>query len=713
MSIANKTLIFVAAAFVLPLMLLILGLYCLDQVASSMGSSGLTLEPDIQRALESAKALLWWVFVPGLLILGVLSYVFWRAVIVPAQQLQSSLATAVANLDFTHTFPAASDDEIGRALMAYNALAQKLRKSFLHIEEVTVHLSDITEEVDTSARRIARNSQLQTDASLNMAASVEDMADGIGQVTAQTEQAREHTRRSREVAEEGTRDILSILAGIQSISESVNKASATIKSLRDDCNGVSDMAVDIHQIADQTNLLALNAAIEAARAGEQGRGFAVVADEVRNLASRTAQSTQEISKLVVRMQESARVAVESMLATEEEVQKGVESAKKAGEAIDLINQGSLTATKTVDNIFAAIQEQQKVSLDISKKIEQIATMSEQNSQASATSARSIGAISTASRDIAAALGQYKFTSTTGRIVLRAADMHGADHPAVRALQCMSEYLAERTQGRITLKVCPGGELGNDSEVFEQLLAGGVDMMRSNPAVLNKDVPETVLLALPFLFRSLDHMHKAMDGSPGEQILDACKKAKLVGLAFYDSGARSIYANRPIHTPADVRGLRLRVMPSDMWVTVAQAMGAEPVKIGMTELVSAQKMGVIDAAENNIPTFDSYKQHEVFKFFSHTEHAMVPEIIAFSKKRWDTLTADDQKIIYAAAKDSVPKMRKFWSESESIAHRNSLRAGVTFVTDVDKNAFSKVMQPVYNKLVTTPEQKELLRKIQAL
>jgi len=437
----------------------------------------------------------------------------------------------------------------------------------------------------------------------------------------------------------------------------------------------------------------------------------VVADEVRSLASRTAQSTQEISKLVANMQDSAHDAVKSMEVTEEEVEKGVESAKKAGSSIDHINEGSITAAQTVDKIFDSIQEQEQASSEISKRVEQIASMSEQNSSASAASAKSMGSLSTAGREISETLSKYVFQSGATRIKLRVADMHGADHPAVRALSYMSELLNKRTDGRITLKVCSGGELGNDGEVFEQLLSGSIDMMRSNPALLNKDVPESVLLALPFLFRSIDHMYKAMDGSPGEKILSACQKVNLIGLAFYDSGARSIYSNKPVRSIADARGMKLRVMPSDMWVAVAHAMGAEPIKMGMNELISAQKMGLIDAAENNIPTFDGYKQHEVFKYFSHTEHAMVPEVIVFSKKRWDTLAPEDQKLIAEAAKESVPRMRNYWADSEKVAQKSSLEQGVNFVTDVDKESFINAMTPVYEKLIVTPEQKQLLKMIQ--
>lgn len=638
---------------------------------------------------------------------------FWNGVVEPLQELQYIIEENTAKMDFTAELPVQSDDELGQIVRAYNGLLKNLRDSFQHIHNIATRLNETVEDADIAAKRIARNTQLQSDASQNMNDAIDGMVAGINNVTEQTEEAQQHTRETREIAEEGTRDILNTVNGMHAISTIVEKASRSIKALRDDCNSISNMAVVIHQIADQTNLLALNAAIEAARAGDQGRGFAVVADEVRGLAQRTAQSTQEISKLVLSMQESAELAVSSMSATEAEVHQGVANAQRAGESINRINEGSITAARIVANIFESVQEQQGATTEISKKVEQIAQMSEQNSAASTASARSVGDISKASRQINKALAVFRFSTQSTVLEMRVADQHGDNHPAVRALQFMSDEIAKRSGGRIRLKVCSGGMLGNDFEVFEQLQTGSVDMMRCNPAVISKSVPETNLLALPFLFRDTKHMHQAVDSKPGEDILAACARAGLKGLCFYDSGARSIYANKPIRSIADMRGLKLRVMPSDMWVSVARAMGAEPVKLGMDELISAQKMGVIDAAENNIPTFDAYKQHEVFRFFSHTEHAMVPEIIAFSKKRWDNLAEEDRKIIASAARDSVLKMREYWFESESSARKNSLKAGVNFIQDVNKNSFVNAMQPVYRSLVNTPQMQSLLKAIQEI
>ncbi len=696
------------------MLLLVVVFVGLAQIASFIDTFGTAADLNpVRNTLASLHTAVLLVALPCALALAVMGYGFWRRVVGPLQHLQDSLKRAAQTMDFSCPMVGEGDDEVGASIGAYNALQAKLSGSLQHIQQVTTDLTEVTGEVDVSARRIARNSQLQADASSNMNSAIEEMVTGINTLYQQAQDAKAHTQEARTDAAHGTGDILATISGIQSIYGQVEQASQHIHVLRDDCNSIAKMAVVIHQIADQTNLLALNAAIEAARAGDQGRGFAVVADEVRSLALRTAQSTQEISKLLVRMQQSAQVAVESMDTTEIEVGKGVASAQKASQAIDKINQGSHTAAKTVEVIFAAIREQQSASAEIANRVEQIAQMSAQNTQAAVASAKAIGSIADAGRHIIQALDAYRYETGEAKIVLRVADMHGENHPAVRALHFMGQELERRTVGRIRLRVFADGALGNDAEVFEQVRAGKIDMMRANPSVLNDLVPATRLLSLPFLYRSSEHMHKAMDGQAGASILAACSRANVIGLAYYDSGARSIYANKPVRCLADLRGIRLRVMPSDLWVAVAKAMGAEPVKMGMNELIAGQKMGLIDAAENNIPTFDAYQQHQVFTYFSHTEHAMVPEIILCSKARWDTYSPSDQAIIAAAARDSVPVMRRYWAESETQARQNAEKAGTTFVNNVDKTSFQAAMRPLYNQLVNTAELQNLLKSIQDL
>ncbi|MGC3963113.1 MAG: TRAP transporter substrate-binding protein [Rhodocyclaceae bacterium] len=297
-----------------------------------------------------------------------------------------------------------------------------------------------------------------------------------------------------------------------------------------------------------------------------------------------------------------------------------------------------------------------------------------------------------------------------KIELRASDIWGDDYPTVKALRHMGELLSERTKGRLSIKVYSNGSLGNEKEVLEQVKIGALDMVRVNISPLNNICPDTMVPALPFLFRSIDHMHKALDGAPGEKILTACEGQGYVGLAYYDSGARSIYAKKPIKSLADTKGLKLRVQQSDLWVAVAQAMGANPTPMAMGEVYTALRTGLIDAAENNIPSWESGKHFEVAKIYSKTEHSMAPEVVLISKRVWDKLSPDDQKLVKQAAKDSVPYNRKLWAEREE-ASLKIVTAGGGTVVDVDKKPFQDAMKPVYEKFVTSDSQKALVKAIQ--
>jgi methyl-accepting chemotaxis protein len=261
--------------------------------------------------------------------------------------------------------------------------------------------------VDKTSKEIAENSQAQSDASSGMAAAIEELTVSISMVATQAKDASLHTQESRAKADKGAEVILSTVSGIKTISASVREASLRIDALRHDSDSISSAANIIKEIADQTNLLALNAAIEAARAGEQGRGFAVVADEVRKLAERTAKSTQEISTLLAQMQGSAQQAVDTMAAAVREVDAGVENAHRAGESIQSIKEGSNTVVSAVEDISEAVREQSAASTSISQRIEQIAHMTERNTAATNSTAEAVHRMSNMSREIAQSLAAYK------------------------------------------------------------------------------------------------------------------------------------------------------------------------------------------------------------------------------------------------------------------------------------------------------------------
>lgn len=295
---------------------------------------------------------------------------------------------------------------------------------------------------------------------------------------------------------------------------------------------------------------------------------------------------------------------------------------------------------------------------------------------------------------------------------RSADVHNSDdYPTVAAVKHMSELLAQRSNGKYKIKVFNKSALGSEKETLDQVKIGALEMNRVNISALNSICPKTLVPTMPFLFDSIAHMRKSLDGPVGDEILKGCEHEGLVGLAFYDSGARSIYAKKPVKTVADTKGLKIRVQQSDLWVALVTAMGANATPMPASEVYTALKTGLIDAAENNIPSYDGFKHYEAVKYYSRTEHSMAPEVLVISKKVFDKLTPADQALFRAAAKESVIFQRKKWDEQEAKSLDVVTKGGAQIVADVDKASFRAVMAPVYAKFISTPDLQRLVKTVQ--
>jgi tripartite ATP-independent transporter DctP family solute receptor len=299
------------------------------------------------------------------------------------------------------------------------------------------------------------------------------------------------------------------------------------------------------------------------------------------------------------------------------------------------------------------------------------------------------------------------------ISLRSADIHPDGYPTVEAVKFMGQLISERTNGRIKVQVMPSSVLGSEKDTIEQTRFGVIDLNRVNAAPFNNLVKETVVLGMPFLFRSTEHMHKTVDGPIGDEILAAFEPHGLIGLTYYDSGARSFYTTKkPIEKLADLKGMKIRVQQSDLWIAMMQAFGANPTPMPMGEVYSSLETGVVDGAENNWPSYESARHFEVAKNYTLTEHSLNPEILVMSKISWDKLKPEDQKIVRQAAKESTVKMRELWTAREKTSEEKVRAAGVN-VIKVDKSEFSAAMKPVYDKFVTDEKLKGLLERIQAV
>mgnify|MGYP001393653339 FL=1 len=294
-----------------------------------------------------------------------------------------------------------------------------------------------------------------------------------------------------------------------------------------------------------------------------------------------------------------------------------------------------------------------------------------------------------------------------------ADAHPLDYPTVRAVEFMGQYLAEKTGGRLGIKVFAGGQLGNETDTLEITSFGGIDFNRVNFAPLNSIEPMTLPFSLPFVFDSVDHMRRVVDSEVGDEVMASLDPHGLIGLAIYDSGARSFYnVTRPITTPADMKGLKIRVPASDLYVAMVNALGANAVPIPFGEIYQSLAQGVIDGAENNWPTFVGERHYEVATYLSISEHLLTPEALVMSEISWDKLTPEDQALVREAAKASVPEMRRLWDQRVNEAKATIAQSKVE-VNTLDKEPFAALMRPVWDQFITTPQQKSVVERILAM
>mgnify|MGYP000223639420 CR=1 FL=1 len=310
-----------------------------------------------------------------------------------------------------------------------------------------------------------------------------------------------------------------------------------------------------------------------------------------------------------------------------------------------------------------------------------------------------------------AFGFYSCSSDTQQKTIKLA--HGLDmsHPVHKAMEVMATELEKNSEGKLKLDIYPNQQLGSERQCLELLQIGSLGMTKVSAAVMENFSPDMKVFGLPFLFRSRAHTFNVLDGKIGKQLLDGGQKYWLKGLGYYDSGSRSFYTKeKPVQTPADLEGLKIRVMESVTAMNMVSKLGGSPTPISWGELYTSLQQGVVDGAENNPPSFYLSRHYEVCKYYSLDEHTTIPDVLIVSTHLWKTLSAQEQKWLQDAVDTSVIFQRELWAISEQEALDAVIKAGVK-VTRPDKTPFMDKVSSIYEEYVDDETVYSLIKEIQ--
>jgi len=294
------------------------------------------------------------------------------------------------------------------------------------------------------------------------------------------------------------------------------------------------------------------------------------------------------------------------------------------------------------------------------------------------------------------------------------NIHAADYPNGRGMDRFGELVMQRTNNRIRMRTFHSAQLGQQDEAIQQMRLGAIDFGNFNLSPFNNLAPSTNVVTLPFLFRDVAHSHAAIDGVAGQEIARDLEAIGIIALAWYDAGARSIYTTRPVRTPADLRGMKIRVQTSDLWIDLMRALGANPTPLPFGEVFTSLQSGVVDGAENNWPSYESTRHFEVARFYTTTEHSNVPEVLAVSRQRWQRLNDVERNTLRDAARESAVFQRQLWAEREQVSRARVIAAGTTVIEITDRAPWSALMAPVYEKYTgSNPRLSGMVEQIRAL
>jgi len=315
----------------------------------------------------------------------------------------------------------------------------------------------------------------------------------------------------------------------------------------------------------------------------------------------------------------------------------------------------------------------------------------------------------------AGLAPLSSARAQAKMVFKASDVQPAGYPTVAATENLGKKLSEATGGRLSVQMYPSMQLGGEKETIEQTQIGAIQLLRVSAGTMGPIVDDINVVNMPFLFKNIAHSEKMMDGPIGQELLDkitASPSANLVALCWMNSGARSLYnSKRPIKSIEDVKGLKFRVIGNPIFIDMMNSLGGNGVAMGYDQVFSALQTGVIDGAENNPPSYVFSNHYTAAKYYSLTEHLVIPEVLLFSKRAWTNLSADDQNLLKKFAREAQFEERVLWNQYEQQAMEKAKAAGCQIVEIADKTPFQNAVKPVWDKY--GPKYQDMIKRIQAI
>jgi tripartite ATP-independent transporter DctP family solute receptor len=315
----------------------------------------------------------------------------------------------------------------------------------------------------------------------------------------------------------------------------------------------------------------------------------------------------------------------------------------------------------------------------------------------------------------AGLAALSSARAQAKMVFKASDVQPAGYPTVAATENLGKKLSEATGGRLSVQMYPSMQLGGEKETIEQTQIGAIQLLRVSAGTMGPIVDDINVVNMPFLFKNIAHSEKMMDGPIGQELLDkitASPSANLVALCWMNSGARSLYnSKRPIKSIEDIKGLKFRVIGNPIFIDMMNSLGGNGVAMGYDQVFSALQTGVIDGAENNPPSYVFSNHYTAARYYSLTEHLVIPEVLVFSKRAWTNLSADDQNLLKKFAREAQFEERVLWNQYEQQAMEKAKAAGCQIVEIADKTPFQNAVKPVWDKY--GPKYQDMIKRIQAI